>query len=170
MRLLRRDASFSQDSVYLIHFASSSSWLISKKKSLVSYMFLVLHWSLRGFWCHLFYKTIKIRLVSFMYLNSSYIFYGFCCNINASLVQFGTDFSCWQLFNPPKMTLGKKKIYSDQGLPYMGIHLFIIVLISPPHAFNQWMVQKAQDESDGMAEDLKWLGRVWVSAVCLEIN
>lgn len=32
------------------------------------------------------------------------------------------------------------------------------------------MVQKAQDESDGMAKDLKWLGRVWVSAVCLEIN
>lgn len=40
----------------------------------------------------------------------------------------------------------------------MGLRLltFIIVLISPPHAFNQLMVQQtAHGESDGMAKDLK---------------
>lgn len=50
-----------------------------------------------------------------------------------------------------------QKVHADQTLPHTGIHLltFAVASTPPPHAFNQLMVQKAQDESDGMPKDLK---------------
>lgn len=49
------------------------------------------------------------------------------------------------------------KVHADQTLLCAGIHLltFAVASTPPPHAFNQLMVQKAQDESDGMPKDLK---------------
>lgn len=70
-----------------------------------------------------------------------------------------------------KLTRPEKPISITSNARQRIGETFITVSISPPpHAFNQLMAQKAQHESDGMAEDLKSLGRVRVSAVCLEIN
>lgn len=51
------------------------------------------------------------------------------------------------------------------------IHIWYCLDFSP-HVFNQYIIQHktARDQSGGRAKDVKWLGKVWASAVCLEIN
>lgn len=72
---LRRDAGsfiFTRLCLHMINFASRSSWPTSKKKSVFLYAFSVTL-EFKCFWCHLFYKIIKIH-VSFINFISYCIF------------------------------------------------------------------------------------------------